>query len=112
MHALFDIYRVDVGGSAEWLDSVESYSVALLKIELIAVKAPGDYAIVNRQTGERTVLSCGLSVDGHHDHVSPVVHKMHPVVSKMRASIVDSATRLEKGRPPSTSNRRRNGGMA
>ena len=63
MHALFDIYRVDVDGSAEWLDSVESYSVALLKIELIAVKAPGDYAIVNRQTGERTVLSCGLSVN-------------------------------------------------
>jgi len=60
MHTLVDIYRVDVGGSAEWLDSVESYSVALLKIELIAVEAPGDYAIVNRQSGDRTVLSFGL----------------------------------------------------
>ena len=63
MHALFDIYRVDVHGSAKWLDSVESYSAALLKIELIAVEAPGDYAIVNCQTGDRTELSLGLSVD-------------------------------------------------
>jgi len=62
MHALFDIYTVDVDGSAKWLDSVQSYSVALLKIELIAVEAPGDYAIVSRQTGDRTVLSFGLRV--------------------------------------------------
>jgi len=62
MHALFDIYRVDVDGSAKWLDSVQSYSAALLKIELIAVEAPSDYAIVSRQTGDRTVLSFGLRV--------------------------------------------------
>ena len=62
MHALFDIYKVDVGGSAKWLDRVQSYSVALLKIELIAVEAPSDYAIVSRQTGDRTVLSFGLRV--------------------------------------------------
>jgi len=73
MHVLFDIYRVDVGGSAEWLDSVQSYSGALLKIELIAVEAPGDYAIVNRQTGDRTVLSFGLrsSSSWKRRHVSP-----------------------------------------
>jgi hypothetical protein len=41
--AINDIYRVDVGGSAEWLGSVQSYSVALLEIELTAVEAPGDY---------------------------------------------------------------------
>jgi len=66
MHALFDMYKVDLGGSARWLGSAQSYSVALFKIELTAAKAPGDYAIVNRQTSERTVLSFGLSVDGHH----------------------------------------------
>ena len=66
MHALFDIYKVDPRGSAMWMGSAQSYSVALFEIELIAVNAPGDYAIVNRQTGERTALSCGLSVDGHH----------------------------------------------
>jgi len=57
MHALFDIYMVDVDGSVEWLGSVLSYSLALLKIELTAVEAPGDYVIVNRQSGDRTELS-------------------------------------------------------
>ena len=66
MHAFYDMYKVDLGGSTMWLGSVQSYSVALFEIELTAVKAPGDYAIVNRPTGERTALSCGLSVDGHH----------------------------------------------
>ena len=66
MHALFDMYKVHLGGSAMWLGSVESYSVALFEIELTAAKAPGDYAIVNRQTGDRTVLNFGLSVDGQH----------------------------------------------
>jgi len=60
MHALFDIYKVDVGGSAEWLGSVQSYSVALLEIQLAAVEAPADYVIVKRQTGDRIVLSYGL----------------------------------------------------
>jgi hypothetical protein len=50
MHPCFDLYKVDFDGSAEWLGSVQSYSVALLEIELIAARAPGDYAIVNRQT--------------------------------------------------------------
>ena len=66
MHALYDMYKVDLGGSTMWLGSVQSYSVALFEIELTAAKAPGDYAIVNRQTGERNVLNFGLSVDGHH----------------------------------------------
>ena len=71
-HALFDIYKVDLGGSAMWLGSIQSYSVALFEIKLTAARAPGDYAIINRQTGDRTTLSFGLSVDGHHDHVNPV----------------------------------------
>ena len=66
MHALFDMYKIDFGGSAMWLGSIQSYSVALFEIELTAARAPGDYAIVNRQTGERNVLNFGLSVDGHH----------------------------------------------
>src|SRR5215469_12345361 len=72
MHALFDMYKVDFRGSAMWLGSVQSYSVALFEIKLTAAKAPGDYTIVNRQTGDRTALSFGLSVDGHHDHVNPI----------------------------------------
>ena len=60
MHALFDMYRVDFDGSVEWLGSVRDYSVALLEVELTAVEAPGDYVIVNRQTGDRMVLNFGM----------------------------------------------------
>ena len=72
MQALFDIYKLEFCGSAMWMGSVQSYTVALFEIELVAAKAPGDYAIINRQTGERDVLSFGLSVDGRHDHVTPI----------------------------------------
>ena len=72
MHGLFDMYKLDICGSTMWMGSVQSYGVALFEIELTAAKAPGDYAIVNRQTGERTVLSFGLSVDGRHHHVEPI----------------------------------------
>ena len=72
MHALFDVYKLDLCSSAMWMGSVQSYAIALFEIELTAAKAPGDYAIINRQTGERTALSFGLSVDGHHDHIEPI----------------------------------------
>jgi hypothetical protein len=72
MSALFDMYKVDLHGSAMWMGSVHSYSFAAFEIALTAAKAPGDYLIANRQTGERTALSFGLSVDGRHDHVTPI----------------------------------------
>ena len=72
MCALFDMYKVDFRGPDKWLGSVHSYEAATFGIELSAARAPGDYAIVNRRTGERTVLSFGLSVDGRHDHVTPI----------------------------------------
>ena len=72
MCALFDMYKVDFRGPAVWLGSVHSYAVATFGIQLSAARAPGDYVIVNRQTGERTVLSFGLSVDGRHDQVTPI----------------------------------------
>jgi hypothetical protein len=59
MRALFDMYKVDLRGSAMWMGSVHSYNAAAFEIELSAARSPGDYAIVNRQTGERTVLSFG-----------------------------------------------------
>jgi len=72
MSALFDMYKVDFRGPARWLGCVDSYDAAAYEIELNALRAPGDYAIVNRQTAERTDLSFGLSVDGRHDHVTPI----------------------------------------
>jgi hypothetical protein len=72
MRALFDMYKGDLRSSAMWIGSVHSYGAAAFEIELSAARAPGDYAIVNRQNGDRTVLSFGLTVDGPHDHVTPI----------------------------------------
>ena len=60
MRALFDMYRVDVDGSVEWLGSSQDYRLALLEIGLNSVEAPGEYVIVDRQTSDRIVLSFGM----------------------------------------------------
>ena len=65
MHAFYDLYKLGDHGSAMWMGRVHSYDVALLEIELSAAKAPGDYLIVNEQSGEQNVLSFGLRLDGH-----------------------------------------------
>ena len=75
MSALFDLYRLDHRGSAMWLGTVQSYDLALFEIELTAARAPGDYTVVNRKTGERTDLRLGLTVDGHDNHVELSVLK-------------------------------------
>ena len=72
MCALFDMYKVDFRGPDKWLGSVHSDTAATFGVELSAARAPGDYAIVNRRTGERTVLSFGLRVDGRDDQVTPI----------------------------------------
>jgi hypothetical protein len=58
-----------------WLGTVQSYNLALFEIELTAARAPGDYTIVNRKTGERTDLRLALTVDGHDSHVELSVLK-------------------------------------
>jgi hypothetical protein len=70
----FDMYKIDSRGSAIsiLLGTVHSYRIATFEIGQRAARGPGDYLIVNRQTGDRTVLSFGLTVDGRHDHVTPI----------------------------------------
>ena len=65
MYPLYDMYKVGDHGSTMWMGRTESYNVALFEIELAAAKAPGDYLIVNEQTGQQNALSLGLSLDGH-----------------------------------------------
>jgi len=89
MCALFDMYKVDFRGPAIWLGSVHSYNAAAFAIVLSAARAPGDYAIVNRQTGERTVLSFGLSVDGRHDQVTPI--SQQPLTAQIGGSCDEEA---------------------
>ena len=53
----FEILKLRSDGSEQWLGNVESRDMALFDIELTAAKLPGNYAILNRQTGEREVLN-------------------------------------------------------
>lgn len=64
MDGFFDLYKLGEH-SAMWLGRVQSYSVALFEIELTAAQAPGDYLIVDKQTGDRNIVSFGWSMDGH-----------------------------------------------
>lgn len=64
MYPLYDLYKLGDHGSALWMGRVQSYSVALFEIELTAARAPGDYLIVNEQTGQQNVVSFGWSMDG------------------------------------------------
>ena len=75
MSALFDLYKLDLRGSAQWLGTVQSYNLALFEVELTAARAPGDYTIVNRQTGERTNLRFGLSLDVQDNRVEASIPK-------------------------------------
>ncbi len=73
MYAFYDLYKLGDHGSALWMGRVQSYSVALLEIELNAAKAPGNYLIVNQQNGQQNFLSFGMSVDGHVKSICPHV---------------------------------------
>ena len=68
---MYDLYKLGDHGSAMWLGRVQSYSLALLEIELTAARAPGDYLIVDQKNGQRNFLSFGLSMDGHVKPIRP-----------------------------------------
>jgi hypothetical protein len=80
MSALFDMYKVDFRGPEILMGSAPSYRSAALEIELSASRAPGDYAIVDRRTGERTVLSFGT--DGKFQGIDLDQNVLFPAVSQ------------------------------
>ena len=91
MSALFDMYKVDFRGPARWLGCVDSYDAAAYEIELKALRAPGDYTIVNRQTAERTDLSFGLCVEGR-------LHSPNPEIPAMKKPTDPEAARRARVR--------------
>jgi hypothetical protein len=49
----FDILRVQVEGGVRWIGSVENMEAAKALIQAESVKQPGDFLVVNLQTGDR-----------------------------------------------------------
>jgi hypothetical protein len=76
MSALFDLYKLDLQGTVKWLGSVHTFNMALFEVELTAARAPGDYTVINRQTGERTDLTFGVRLAGHDSHFLGSVRKV------------------------------------
>ena len=77
MSALFDLYNLDLQGSAKWMGSVQTFNMALLVAEMTAARAPGNYTVINRQTGERTDLTFGVRLAGHDSHLLGSVRNLH-----------------------------------
>jgi hypothetical protein len=55
--ARFDIFKLGIGGSLQWIGDSESFSGAMFRVELAAAKAPGKYVLHNQKTGERKLLN-------------------------------------------------------
>jgi hypothetical protein len=55
----FDIFRLDKDGSLQWLQTADSLQAAKLRIEVLALSAPGQYVIFSQKTGNKTVIAAG-----------------------------------------------------
>lgn len=55
----FDIFRLDKDGNLQWLQTADSLQSAQLRIEVLALSAPGQYVIFSQKTGSKTVVTAG-----------------------------------------------------
>jgi hypothetical protein len=53
---LFDIFRAQADGSVLWRESAPTLDRATARIRQLAADAPGDYILVNQQTGTKLVF--------------------------------------------------------
>jgi hypothetical protein len=63
--AQFDIFYVEPGGAARWIEAAESIESAKARIQKLAVEEPGDYLVVNRETREKSLIHPDAV---HHSH--------------------------------------------
>jgi hypothetical protein len=54
--AELDIFRVQVRGGVRWIGSAENLEAAKVLIKADATKRPGDFLVVNLQSGEKTEI--------------------------------------------------------
>jgi len=52
----FDIFRIQVEGGVRWIGSVENMEAAKALIKAESAKQPGDFLVVNLQTGRRVEI--------------------------------------------------------
>jgi hypothetical protein len=51
-----DIFRIDPGGRVLWCGAVKSFVAAKARIQMLAVSSPGEYLILDEDTGNRILV--------------------------------------------------------
>jgi hypothetical protein len=52
----FDIFQAESDGSVLWLESAATLEDAKARIQQLAVRSPGEYLLVNQETGNKLVI--------------------------------------------------------
>ena len=58
MTKMLDLFRLENGGVL-WLGSAENLACAKARLEELAAHSPGEYLVVNLETGHRHVIKIG-----------------------------------------------------
>jgi hypothetical protein len=56
MASSLDIFRIDPGGRVLWCGAVKSFVAAKARIQMLAVSSPGEYLILDEDTGNRILV--------------------------------------------------------
>ena len=52
----FDVFRIQVEGGVRWIGTVENMEAAQALIKTESAKQPGDFLVVNLETGQRVEI--------------------------------------------------------
>jgi hypothetical protein len=56
MNAPFDIFRAETNGGVLWIGSAATLADGKARVQELAARLPGDYVLVNQETGNRLVI--------------------------------------------------------
>ena len=52
----FDIFQAETDGCVLWLESAATLEQAKARVQELAVNAPGEYLLLNQETGSKLVI--------------------------------------------------------
>ena len=56
-----DVFRIPKDGGVRWIGSMETLEAAKVLIKAESAKQPGDFLIVNLETGEKTEIKASAA---------------------------------------------------
>jgi hypothetical protein len=64
----FDIFLMESDGGTLWCGSAASFEEAQTQVRERVASSPGNYIILNQQTGNKLVIECPADGRGHGSH--------------------------------------------